>query len=65
MWRGKRKFCKNRLIGQRTELPSALSNYVRENNNFGEVIIKSLLPYTVIGIVCIALIIKMLKYNKK
>lgn len=52
-------------IGQRAELPSALSDYVRENNNLGEVIIKSVLPYTIIGIVCIALIIKMLKYNKK
>ncbi len=48
-------------IGQKTELPSTLSEYVRENNNVGEVIIKSIFPYIIISIVSTILIIIMIK----
>lgn len=52
-------------IGQRIEISSTLGEYVRENNNTGEVIIKSVIPYTIIGTVNIILIVIMIKKIKK
>ncbi len=48
-------------VGERIEISSALCEYVRENNKVEEVIIKSSLPYIIIGIVLIILIKTMIK----
>lgn len=48
-------------LGQKIEISSTLGEYVRENNNTGEVIIKSIIPYTIIGGINIILIAIMIK----
>ena len=51
-------------VGQRIEISSTLGEYVRENKNTGEVIIKSVFPYTLIGTVNIILIVIIIKKIK-
>lgn len=48
-------------LGQKIEISSTLGEYVRENNNTGEVILKSIIPYTIIGGINIILIAIMIK----
>lgn len=48
-------------IGQKKEISPTLSEYVRENSNIGEAIIKSILPYTIISILCSIVLTIMIK----
>lgn len=50
-------------IGKKIEIPynGSLIEYIKENNNTGEVIIKSSFPYITLGIITILLIIRFLK----
>lgn len=48
-------------VGQKIELSPSLGEYVIENNNLGEVIVKSVIPYVIIGGINIMLITIMIK----